>query len=51
MGAWTVRLLHGALHRVGKAGEGGKMVRRFSVKLQLKVLHKVLRVVALHSIE
>ena len=50
MGAWTVRLLYRALRGSSQASEGGNMVRHFPVKLELKVLHKVLRAAALRSV-
>ena len=51
MGAWTVRSLYQEPKGVGEASEGGKMVCHFPVRLQLKVLHKVLRAATLRNVE
>lgn len=49
-GAWTVCPLHQAPWGVGRVDKRGRLVRHSTVRLQLKILHKVLRVAALHNI-
>ena len=48
-GVWMVRPLHGAPGGDSRVDKVGKMMGDCSVRLQLKILHKVLRAATLHS--